>query len=152
MGCDPEVIDPAAHPAFEKFVAIWDTGATASVISQGVVDRCGLKPTGMTLVHGVQGPSEAEVFMVNLRLPQGVAFANVRVTKGNLGGAQALIGMDIITAGDFSITNMGGRTVFSFRVPSITTVDYVKEYGEIRTPWGVRAPQSNRGKKGRKKR
>jgi hypothetical protein len=36
--------------------------------------------------------------------------------------------MDVITAGDFSITNHGGRTVFSFRVPSMSVVDYVAQH------------------------
>jgi len=37
----------------------------------------------------------------------------------------ALIGMDIITLGDFSITNHKGKTCMSFRVPSIHEIDYV---------------------------
>ena len=38
-----------------------------------------------------------------------------------------IIPMDIITQGDFSVTNKNGVTVFSFRVPSLTVVDFVKE-------------------------
>ena len=38
--------------------------------------------------------------------------------------------MDIITSGDFSITNKNGITVFSFRYPSITEVDYVQEHNQ----------------------
>jgi len=118
-------------------MAIWDTGATASVITQEVVDTCGLKPTGMMQVHGVGGPELAETFLVNIGLPNGVGFANVEVTKGKILGSQMLIGMDIITAGDFSITNMGGRTVFSFRIPSVRTVDFVKEAEELHRTGGV---------------
>ncbi|MBR5398516.1 MAG: SEC-C domain-containing protein [Bacteroidales bacterium] len=33
--------------------------------------------------------------------------------------------MNIITQGDFSITNFGGNTTMSFRVPSLQTIDYV---------------------------
>jgi hypothetical protein len=61
-------------------------------------------------------------------LPNSVGFVNLEVTLGQLYGADVLLGMDIITSGDFSITNVGGRTVFSFRVPSITAVDFVKEF------------------------
>lgn len=118
---------PATHP----FQAIWDTGATGSVITQQVIDACSLQPIAMTIVHGVHGSKEAEVFLVNIGLPNRIMFANVTVTKGELiGNAQVLIGMDIITQGDFSITNKDSKTIFSFRIPSEHHVDYVKEHNE----------------------
>lgn len=40
------------------FKAIWDTGATHSVITKKVVDQLGLIPTGMTKVLGVNSSSE----------------------------------------------------------------------------------------------
>jgi hypothetical protein len=33
------------------------------------------------------------------------------------GAMQGLIGMDVINTGDFSISNYGGKTVFSFALP-----------------------------------
>ncbi len=127
QGFDPTGAGP--HPPFVEFQAIWDTGATASVITQAVVDACALKPIGMVQTHGVHGTELSEVYLVNIRLPQGVAFMHIQVTKGKLfGEANVLIGMDIITSGDFSITNKGGVTIFSFRIPSQTHVDFVKEH------------------------
>lgn len=38
-----------------------------------------------------------------------------------------IIGMDIMTQGDLSLTNMEGRTVFSFRIPSLHVVDFEAE-------------------------
>lgn len=35
--------------------------------------------------------------------------------------------MDIITTGDFAITNIGGNTTASFRIPSIEKIDYAAE-------------------------
>lgn len=35
-----------------------------------------------------------------------------------------LIGMDIIGLGDFAVTNLGGNTVFTFRVPSVEKIDF----------------------------
>ena len=124
---DPRVTPQGTPAQYHAFKAIWDTGATASVITQAVVNACGLKPTGMVLVHGVHGPEHAETFLANIGLPNGVAFPNVRVTKGKIVGVDILIGMDIINTGDFAITNVGKKTVFSFRIPSIRTIDYVKE-------------------------
>ena len=37
------------------------------------------------------------------------------------------IGMDIICAGDFAVNNFNGRTMFSFRYPSMKEADFVSE-------------------------
>ena len=67
------------------------------------------------------------VYAINLFLPNQVAFNFVKVTEGILNDFDLLIGMNIITMGDFSITNVGGNTIFSFRVPSVKEVDLVTE-------------------------
>ena len=127
-------------PVICEFEAIWDTGATNSVITQKVVDACGLAPIGMAKVHGVSGESFAEKYLVNIRLPNQVMFAGARVTKGDLFGADILIGMDIINQGDFAVTNLGGVTKFSFRIPSQVHIDFVEEANkQIQSP---QAPQS----------
>ena len=85
----------------------------------------------MAQVHGVNSTGVSEVYLINIRLPNGVAFMHVQVTKGQLvGPVDVLIGMDIITQGDFSVTNKDGKTVFSFRVPSEVHTDYVREFNE----------------------
>jgi hypothetical protein len=38
-----------------------------------------------------------------------------------------IIRMDVMTQGDLSITNFEGKTVFSFRIPSIYWVDFETE-------------------------
>lgn len=70
------------------------------------------------------GEEMAEVYKINIRLPNGIAIPNVHVTKGKFSSPDVLIGMELITLGDFSITNEGGNTVFSFRMPSMHTVDF----------------------------
>lgn len=131
-GFDPATLPQDQHVKIHGgFIAIWDTGATASVISQKVVDDCGLKPIGMTLVHGVHGSDQAEQYLVNIGLPNGVGFANVTVTKGKLGDVHVLIGMDIIRIGDFVITNKDGKTVMSFRTPSQECIDFVKQHQKL---------------------
>lgn len=110
-----QAFDPAAGrslPPITQFDAIWDTGATNSVITQAVIDACGLVPVGMAQVHGVHGPSIEEVFLVNIYLLNNVAFSSIRVTRGGFLGADILIGMDIINQGDFAVTNKGGITKF----------------------------------------
>ena len=122
--------DPAGAPAekpaeYVRFKAIWDTGATASVITQKIVDALKLVPTGMTQVHHAHGKTMAEVYLVNVGLPNRVAFSGVRVTKGDLASCDVLIGMDIISQGDFAVSNHQGKTTFSFRIPSVEETDYV---------------------------
>jgi len=130
--------DPASGgvaPPLTQFDAIWDTGATNSVITQKVIDTCGLVATGMTQVHGVHGVSASETFLVNIFLPNKVAFSGVRVTKGDILDADILIGMDVINQGDFAVTNHNGITKFSFRIPSKLHIDFVQEYNKELRPF-----------------
>jgi hypothetical protein len=41
-----------------------------------------------------------------------------------MGKTDVLIGMDIISRGDFALTHKEGKTVFSFRYPSLATIDF----------------------------
>jgi predicted aspartyl protease len=123
--------DPATsttHPKHNGYTAIWDTGATGSVITSKVVQDCDLKPIRVAKVHGVHGANQSNVYLVNIALPNNVQVIGVPVTEAtNLLGADVLIGMDIITRGDFAITHSDGKTTFSFRIPSIKEIDFVKE-------------------------
>jgi predicted aspartyl protease len=123
-----QVFDPSkseGQKPFSTFQAIWDTGATASVVNQHVVDTLSLKPIRMAVVQTRAGEYRTEVYLVNILLPNRVAFHSVHVTRGDITGAEVLIGMDIIGTGDFAITNQNGKTVFSFRWPSSTKIDFV---------------------------
>ena len=133
-------------PDHSKFNAIWDTGATNTVITQRVVDACNLRPIGMTLVNTAQGQMKTPVYLVSVVLPNNVCFSQLRVTRGNLvGAADALIGMDIIGRGDFAVTNHQGKTTFSFRLPSIQCIDFVKE----RPPGSISSPPKKYAHTGR---
>jgi predicted aspartyl protease len=113
------------HPKVEKFNAIWDTGATGTVITKKVVDTLGLKPVSKTKVRHANGEAIVNVYYINLFLPNQVAFNFIPVTEGVLGDdASVLIGMDVITKGDFAVTNFNGKTTFSFRVPSLAEIDF----------------------------
>lgn len=117
-----------SYPTPKEYNAIWDTGATGSVISQKVVNELGLHPTGFIQVHHAGGKDISPYYKVNIMLPNNVGFSEITVTQATLTSADVLIGMDIISQGDFAITNVNGKTTFSFRVPSIETIDYVEEY------------------------
>ena len=114
-------------PAFGEYKSIWDTGATRTVITRRVVEDCNLKAIGMNRVRGVNDVRSLEAYLINIRLPNEVEFGNLRVigTDELSGGADVLIGMDIIGAGDFAVSNHEGRTTFTFRCPSQARIDFL---------------------------
>jgi predicted aspartyl protease len=114
-------------PQHKPYKAIWDTGATNTVITPKVVQECGLQPISRIKVHSASGEYEASVYLINVVLRNNVGFAKLRVTEGNFIGADVLIGMDLISKGDLALTNYNGKTTFSFRSPSIETIDFVKQ-------------------------
>lgn len=110
---------------------LWDTGASRSSITQRIVDDLNLIPVGNTNISTANGIVTVNVYFVDFGLPNGVTVKNVMVSCSDLGDdIDVLIGMDIIKHGDFSITNVNGKTTFSFRTPSINEIDYVKESRE----------------------
>lgn len=109
--------------------AIWDTGATKTCITKRIADDLKLIPVGRTTISTANGLTVADTYFVNVGLPNGIIVPNVLVSCADLGSdIDVLIGMDIITLGDFSITNLNGHTVFSFRIPSVSEVDFIAEY------------------------
>jgi predicted aspartyl protease len=110
-----------------KITALWDTGASGSVITKNVADKLGLKPNGKALVHHANGESAVNTYLIGIMLPNNVVFSALIVTEGILNGMDVLIGMDIISKGDFCISNFKGNTKFTFQVPSTHDIDFVEE-------------------------
>ena len=115
------------RPQGNKYNAIWDTGATNSVITNKVAVELGLTPIGFTEVNHAEGVTHnVPVYLVNIELPNNVGFPFIRVTEGKLGDVDVLIGMDIIKSGDFKIENGGGQTNFTFSVPPAEPIPVLK--------------------------
>ena len=141
---DPKSGDP--RPQITTFKAIWDTGATGSVITKKVISALGLKPIDKVLMQTANGEHLADVYLVNNYFPNNVGFSGVRVSDGQILGTDVLVGMDIIGSGDFAVTHSDGRTCMSFQIPSHRRIDFVKlinqEKGKSRL-----APKAKRGRK-----
>jgi hypothetical protein len=91
-----------------------------------VVDACNLRPIGVIKTFTANGERLSEVYLVRLALPNRLNVNPLRVTHGELGpDTDVLIGMDIISHGDFAVTNHGGQTTFSFRYPSMQRIDFL---------------------------
>lgn len=119
---------PDPPPQEIERVALWDTGATRSVVTESTVQSLGLVPAGLVSVHHAGGIDQRHTYLVNIRLPNNVGVIGVLVSEcPDVSEFGVIIGMDIISQGDFSITNVQSRTVLSFRIPSIMKIDYVVE-------------------------
>lgn len=109
----------------QQYRALWDTGATNTVVTEKVIVNGSLQPIGITKVLTASGETNSYTYFVSLWLPHKVCFPNLKVTRGELGqDIDILIGMDVINRGDFSVTNLDDITTFSFRIPSLERVDY----------------------------
>ncbi len=131
---DQEEVDKS-NLDLKKYKAIWDTGAMNSCITTKVIDELGLKATGVTRVIHAGGESVANTFLVNIVLPDDVMIRQVNVTEVSLLSPsdkevyppQVLIGMDIISLGDFAVSDKEGKTTLSFRFPHKEEIDFVPE-------------------------
>ncbi|MEK6615063.1 MAG: SEC-C metal-binding domain-containing protein, partial [Bacteroidota bacterium] len=114
----------------EQTFGIWDTGATGSAITKSLAQKLGLIPIDQIRVKGVHGYKDGiNVYAVKIVLNnQNVSFV-LPVTECEQltddDSCKFLIGMDVISRGDFAITNFQGQTVMTFRVPSIQRMDFV---------------------------
>lgn len=109
--------------------ALWDTGASCTCISSDVVKDLDLVPTGKMQINTPNAQSEVNTYLIDIKLPNNVLIKNICVCdsdieKQNIG---LLIGMDIISLGDFAVSNFNKKTTFSFRTPSKQVTDYVKQ-------------------------
>ena len=136
-----EAYDPTQggeHPHVYMFNAIWDTGASNSVISKKVIDTLNLQKIDDVKVQTANGLRDSEAYLINIFLPNRVAFSAIRVTDGNITETDVLIGMDIISRGDIAITNKSRKTVMTFQMPSSHSFDFVKEIDRAKPKPGVR--------------
>jgi hypothetical protein len=108
----------------ENTSALWDTGATNSVITKDLATKLGLKPIREIDSHHAGGTTRVPVYLVNIFLPNGGTVMYVQVSEciETVGRFGILIGMDIISLGDFSISHFAGKTTFSFRIPSMQQI------------------------------
>jgi len=111
-------LDPNLQGA-RQYLATWDTGSTATVISQKVIDELGVQPIGFTKVQTVGGEvQDAPVFLVSVWLTNQVCVCYTKAIRGEVfGNSEMLIGMDIIGSGDFAVLNKNGKTMFVFQSP-----------------------------------
>lgn len=99
--------------------AIWDTGATGSMIASDVAEKLKLHHCGETRIFGVHGSQKAKVYKVDVVFPQAsVILPGIRVSEADSGGGfDLLVGMDIIGRGMLGIYGDGTSLSVVFGLP-----------------------------------
>lgn len=78
-----------------------DTGASSTIIKQGIAQDLGLLPKGQTEAHNPAGQSTHYTYDVDLLLPENIQIPNLLVCEASLGGQDidGLIGRDVLQYG-----------------------------------------------------
>jgi hypothetical protein len=72
---------PNPLPNGIETTALWDTGASRSVVSTDLVTSLGLTPVGTTKVNHAGGTAQSNTYLVNFGLPNHVGVAGSLVTE-----------------------------------------------------------------------
>lgn len=112
-------------------MGVWDTGAQCSVIRNDLAKAIGLETIGMKTIIGVQSKEDRPYYYANVKLNNEQISLDINITDVDAFSSDSsegmLIGMDVISQGDFSISNFQGKTTMTFRTPSQCEIDYCKE-------------------------
>jgi len=95
-----------------KIRALWDTGASNSVIDQSIADTLKMIPTGRITMQTASSPRDCNTYQASVSLHPSLnppMIVECKLASSDFGDADGnrrfdmLIGMDIIGMGDFSI-------------------------------------------------
>jgi len=121
------VIDAEIEHEGKKFniETMWDTGCDITIINDRFVDIFNLQSVGSGKLDTISDEKiPSKIYKINLILPNNIELKDVEAIAGNPKNCDVLIGMDIISQGDFVISNYNGKTTFIFQKPSIGKFTY----------------------------
>lgn len=94
-----------------KVEALWDTGATVSVISEKVVKRLGLVPQDVTWIRSYDGtPVLRNVYRVDIVMSDDIRIEFVTAIEAPLPSSEILLGMNVIGLGDLHVLHPDYKT------------------------------------------
>jgi hypothetical protein len=97
--------------------ALWDTGAEICAISSELVQRLNLLKFGTEWIVGFGGMGEWDKYYIDLTLDDNHHIYNVpAVFNPNMKSQDIIIGMNVITQGDFALIRETGGTRFVFKM------------------------------------
>ena len=102
------------------------------MVSRNAAKQCRLAIQDHIRVNHVQGKEDnVPRFLIDLRLADDLYIRNAWAVEGNFeqGSDPAtdfdvIIGMNVLTVGDFAISNYDGKTLLTFRAPSEERIDF----------------------------
>lgn len=96
------------------------------LISNELANNLNLHPIDKIKVQHAAGTSYENVYLAIVHVTKKY-YVEIELTEfKSTDNFEIIIGMDVISKGDFAITNQNGITTFSFRLPSSTTIDFTK--------------------------
>ncbi|MBQ0073928.1 MAG: retroviral-like aspartic protease family protein [Prevotella sp.] len=99
--------------------ALWDTGATVTVVSELMVHRLGLVPTDFMKVAGYDGRTQIRnVYKIDLAFSDSMRFVKLNVIDAPLITTDILLGMDVIAQGDLMFVHDENQKRLSFSIKS----------------------------------
>jgi hypothetical protein len=112
--------------------ALWDTGATMSAITPEIQQKLQLIPIDKKEITGVHNTEIVDVVLITLELPNSVIKKKIKVAVCKMTlKIDIILGMDIISLGDFALSNGNDQTLLSFASPSFQEkTDFSKRQNE----------------------
>jgi hypothetical protein len=113
--------------------ALWDTGATMSAITPEIQNKLKVAPVDKKTIAGIHSIKEVDVVLITIELPNRVIKQTIKAAVCDMASnSEMLIGMDIISLGDFALSNGNDQTLFSFAVPPFKDkIDFSKRQNEL---------------------
>ena len=116
--------------------ALWDTGATVSMVTETIFNSCHFKVLGISKSVASASSTQAGVlrYAMDIDFGNGLLFTDIDVSVRHddpndnpkpfrFGSSGVLVGMNIIGQGDFVVTQRWSGTQFYFRRPSGSDLD-----------------------------
>ena len=119
----PLVTDITPYLA-QKWMAVWDTGATRSCITHRVTEQLPLVQIGSGVIYTAMGQRAIKTYLVHIVLPGDIKIKAEVASVPDFGtDTDVVLGIDIISQLDFCISNANNRTTFSYRHPATEEID-----------------------------
>lgn len=98
--------------------ALWDTGSTTSCISKRFASKMGIQPINTGVGLSASEKFDISYYLLNLYMSNELVIENVKVAEFPIRhhDVDFLIGMDVISKGDFSIINKNGKMKLTFEL------------------------------------
>ena len=121
------------NPNKRKCRVMWSTGAPRSQLSRKLIEELNIEA-----IVREESNKQQLFYSLDVYLPNKVRMAKVEMTEINHvlphPDIECIVGMDIISLGDCSVSHSDGNTFFSFRVPSLGGMDYVEQSKQQKNP------------------